>query len=1609
MVKRVNMITTLTAEDNYLFQKLRDKRKNQAEVLTDFSMKGLARGTSDIYPDPAHFVYELLQNADDAEATDAIFYLYENALIFKHNGTVHFTVTEDREDVIPYGHINSITAYHSSKGIETNKIGKFGLGFKSVYSYTSRPEIYDDKFKFYIEKRMVPTMMNHDHPLRKQGETLFVLPLDDKKTSTSEISRKLKSLSAPTLFLRHLKNVYYFDEINGDEYKCVKKILTSTNHLFYSKERLSTTPASDDIACDTIVIEDMGVTSKLLLFRRTLQLENYGEQEISIGYFFNQDGSLNVNTKRGIYCFFPTKESFDLCFISHAPFLLTNNRQNLNESEVNQRLVEELARLAADALPFLRDFGTSRNQPLLTDNLFSIIPSDYYQRRKQNWWQTDDNTIVSQKYFLDAYKHILRQEKLLFTISGNYIHHNDAYFLSTSELRGVLTNSEIKALTNNDKAEILQADDDKKLREFLSECLEIKQYSPEKMAQDITSRFMERQGDKWVLRFYRFLAEDARSTWNRIDKRNETPPMRYAPIIKTQNGEWVPPYHKQTNSDGTVQETLNVFLPMGDSTSGYNFINSVFYNNEIDERIIHFFEDLGIKEPDALDFVVTQVLPKYSETEIEKESLRRDLYTLMQICSDDENENKERILTEINERLRLYGTNGKHNRPIDIYSPRESLMSYFKGNDNAVFVDIDFYYDKNKYVEKEVIKDFLEMIGVCVNPRILSVPRQRYELCHRQLMAIDTDRTTKLEIRDYELDGLAYMLENNLTKENSLFVWNTLSMIDLQKYECGSYTYSYYGYKTTHFCSSFICLLLDEKWLYDENGNLCSVSEISQDDLLHSGYTLDKRLFDLFGIKKRGKTIRELGGTEDQQRQQELGEFVEGKGLNRERIVQLLELEEKLKRQENPQHNSSETRPEHPTSPNSYGSFDDGKESKNLDDMFGARVSLTIPDSSGHSGSLPPKRNKDIEQLKQKLEEDGNKQIEREQLRQEAEELPKYSKEWFLTKLKLEYLATSDSEKTTEIRHSISITFSRIVLDRDNNRLYELWNPSRDIPVWIEEIENLTVDFLFNDREEFFCSFEVANVRDYSLRLKVKAADAADLASIDWTKFTKASINTNNPIDLVNNFRKAFKNLMLPDGYNLQQHLRENIRFVFGPPGTGKTTYLANEIINYVSSKRSICRILVLAPTNKACDVLVKKIMEVEDSYPWLGRFVTTGDTEIEDIGIVCDRDSDLYKANRCCIVSTMARLPYDWFKDVDGYHYLKDIDWDVVICDEASMIPIAQITYAIYQFKKTPFIIAGDPLQITPIDVTNIWNGENIYDMVNLKSFDNPLTVPRQFKIHNLETQYRSIPAIGGLFSDYAYNGRLLHHWSKDDQLPLNIPELKLKAVNYIPFRMENFDSMFSAKKLANSNIHIYSALLSTEFCRYLAKRYVENNPDEERLDIGIICPYASQAQLIQKMLEQMTDLPSTESVNITTGTIHSFQGDQCNIVLALFNPPVGLKYEKAASMSHLNNRNIINVAISRAKDYLCILLPDKESCLGYENLKEIIKLGSISNTKYREETVLIPSSKIEEVVFGSKGFLERNTFVTSHQLANVYTKAMGLYEIRVDENSVDIQFGAT
>ena len=83
---------------------------------------------------------------------------------------------------------------------------------------------------------------------------------------------------------------------------------------------------------------------------------------------------------------------------------------------------------------------------------------------------------------------------------------------------------------------------------------------------------------------------------------------------------------------------------------------------------------------------------------------------------------------------------------------------------------------------------------------------------------------------------------------------------------------------------------------------------------------------------------------------------------------------------------------------------------------------------------------------------------------------------------------------------------------------------------------------------------------------------------------------------------------------------------------------------------------------------------------------------------------------------------------------------------------------------------------------------------------------------------------------------------------------------------------------------------------------------------------------------------------VDVQVGTIHGFQGDECDIIFSIFNTPPTISDSKE---TFLNKRNIINVAISRARDYLFIVMPDDhtENIANLRLVKQVEKLAKGSD----------------------------------------------------------------
>ncbi|MBU1533715.1 hypothetical protein KKF84_00255 [Myxococcota bacterium] len=159
-----------------------------------------------VYTDPGHFLIELLQNAEDSGATVWRLYFARDQIAVWHNGTPF-----DTKDVVG---ITSIGQTTKSK----SQIGFFGVGFKSIYEVTERPQLYSGAYQFEIVDVSIPKTL----AMRPEGYppdgTLLLLPLknpDDQFRSASALFEKACALDPVVLFT--LKSIDHIElELNQD-------------------------------------------------------------------------------------------------------------------------------------------------------------------------------------------------------------------------------------------------------------------------------------------------------------------------------------------------------------------------------------------------------------------------------------------------------------------------------------------------------------------------------------------------------------------------------------------------------------------------------------------------------------------------------------------------------------------------------------------------------------------------------------------------------------------------------------------------------------------------------------------------------------------------------------------------------------------------------------------------------------------------------------------------------------------------------------------------------------------------------------------------------------------------------------------------------------------------------------------------------------------------------------------------------------------------------------------------------------------------------------------------------------------------------------------------
>ncbi len=258
---------------------------------------------------------------------------------------------------------------------------------------------------------------------------------------------------------------------------------------------------------------------------------------------------------------------------------------------------------------------------------------------------------------------------------------------------------------------------------------------------------------------------------------------------------------------------------------------------------------------------------------------------------------------------------------------------------------------------------------------------------------------------------------------------------------------------------------------------------------------------------------------------------------------------------------------------------------------------------------------------------------------------------------------------------------------------------------------------------------------------------------------------------------------------------------------------------------------------------------------------------------------------------------------------------FDVVVVDEASMVILPALYFAI-GLAREKVVVSGDFRQLPPIVQTE---QKAILDEIGIDVFHAAGLVEAversggEPRLVMLEEQFRMHRAICGLISGFMYGGKLRTSASVEDR--------PRKVRDPLSGQMTIIDTSslwpFETQTASFSRYNLVHALI----VRNLSRQLHEAGHIKADGELGICTPYAAQAKLIRRLIEDEDDLKDVVDV----GTVHRYQGDEKTAIIIDIPESVGggrfIGRFLQGDHPDDDGAKLLNVAASRAKENLVIV----------------------------------------------------------------------------------------
>lgn len=407
---------------------------------------------------------------------------------------------------------------------------------------------------------------------------------------------------------------------------------------------------------------------------------------------------------------------------------------------------------------------------------------------------------------------------------------------------------------------------------------------------------------------------------------------------------------------------------------------------------------------------------------------------------------------------------------------------------------------------------------------------------------------------------------------------------------------------------------------------------------------------------------------------------------------------------------------------------------------------------------------------------------------------------------------------------------------------------------------------------------------------------------------------------------------------------------LWGPPGTGKTSYLLKYASQYLREETDEC-ILLLAYTNRAVDEICKSLESIKSVSK--SGYIRIGSSHATDEAF---QDRLLSTQIKTCNNRQQIRDLLDgtrvFVSTVSSIHSMQEVfdmkHFDTIIVDEASQIIEPMLVGLLYRadrfmligdHKQLPAVVVqeSDKTRVEDVDLRSIGLvdlKDSLFERLYKRCVEQEWThaygiISHQGRMHEqlmafpnkhfYQNALSVIPQVTRLTADFGLS---------EDKTLAHV--LKSHRLIYIDTPA---DDEFDMKT------NIYEALLVSELIEKLQGIY---SSDDKKMEIGVITPYKAQIAQIQKQLE--TDEVIDES--ITIDTVERYQGSARDIIIISLCTNAARQVRRMSQLSIDGVDRKLNVALTRAREQI-IIIGNKNLLIEKDIYKELI--SSYHQYEYR------------------------------------------------------------